>query len=313
MHIQDHPRLIYNQPISLHHASHLSYHHKLNSSLFLLYRYSAYNLDHWGNLLDHHCHHLYCCKRNNDRGETDLNLVCDDSLDATHDADLLADYRLSGGDPGCAYPQDTIETDGKCDDLIDNDADTHADCDNNGDSECLSFSDNIEDPRDYCGDTDGGINQGTKGTVSGEDASTPFIYADSCVDANNLNEYYCGDKPNSYDPLTVTILCPSGCSNGACQGSQPPTGCDNDGICESGQGEDCSSCSADCGVCPPPTSGADITAFNIVLGQTTKHIGITEGRKFTLANILDSGSKSYRIWYGMDRFQNTWGGGVQYI
>ena len=204
------------------------------------------------------------CKRNNDRGETDLNLVCDDSLDATHDADLLADYRLSGGDPGCAYPQDTIETDGKCDDLIDNDADTHADFDNNGDSECLSFSDNTEDPRDYCDDTDGGINQGTKGTVSGEDASTPFIYADSCVDANNLNEYYCGDKPNSYDPLTVTILCPSGCSNGACQGSQPPTGCDNDGICESGQGEDCSSCSADCGVCPPPTSGADITAFNVV-------------------------------------------------
>ena len=249
------------------------------------------------------------CTSRKDRTETDPNLICDDGLDATHDADTLADFRVSGGDPGCAYSQDAIETDGDCDDLIDNDADTHVDFGNNGDSECLSFSSNSEDPRDYCSDSDNGIDESTLGTVTGEDASVTFSYTDSCADANNLNEYYCGDKPEGYDPLYQIIVCANGCSNGVCQGSQPPpTGCDNDNICESGQGEDCSSCSNDCGACPPtppPSSSivvgvtsstvsldwpdvAGATGYNVYIAPELEALGVDADRKLVASGLTIS-------------------------
>ena len=161
------------------------------------------------------------CSSTTDDTETDSNLICDNGQDEINDADLLADYRLSGGDPGCLSAIDPSEIDGECDDKIDNDNDTKIDFGNFGDSKCDSFSDPAERPKDSCKDTDGGINQWLRGIVSGDDNDIPFSNTDFCITTRDLNEYYCGDKTQDYDPLSLVIDCSGGnatgsCSNGAC-------------------------------------------------------------------------------------------------
>jgi len=158
------------------------------------------------------------CSGMNDNSETSSSLVCDNGLDESNDRDTLADYRLSGGDPGCTSTTDSSEVDGECDDLSDNDLDTHADF--NDDSKCISYSDSSESPKDSCTDTDGGIDGSTQGTVSGDDDDVPFSSTDFCIDTTTLNEYYCGVKSQDYDPLSQSIDCggnaTGSCSNGAC-------------------------------------------------------------------------------------------------
>lgn len=90
------------------------------------------------------------CSTRNDNGETSPSLVCDNGADAMNDADALADFRLSGGDPGCAGVTDTSEIDGQCDDTVDNDGDTFIDYPN--DPECTSFSDDSELGTTQCSD-----------------------------------------------------------------------------------------------------------------------------------------------------------------
>jgi len=160
------------------------------------------------------------CSGKQDNTETGTSLVCDNGADATNDRDTLADFRLSSGDPGCNSTLDTSEIDGQCDDLSDNDADTHLDFTATGDSKCVSFSDNDESPKDSCSDTDGGQISGTQGTVSGDDESVPYSLTDFCVDTVTLTEYYCGTKAQDYAPLNTNINCAmnqtTSCSNGAC-------------------------------------------------------------------------------------------------
>ena len=214
------------------------------------------------------------CADSSDNTETDPTLVCDNGLDESNDADALADFRLSGGDLGCTSATDSSEVDGECDDLSDNDLDTHTDF--NDDSKCISYSDSSESPKDSCGDTDNGIDESVQGTVSGDDNDVPFSNTDFCIDSATLNEYSCEDISNDYNPLSSTITCGIGeqCTNGACIVSAPP---------------------------------ADIIVSNAVLGQTTKYIGVTEGARFVINDIVNSGAKSYRIWYGMDRIMNSGG------
>ena len=67
-----------------------------------------------------------------------------------------------------------------------------------------------------CTDTDGGINQYVRGTVSGTTSDGEnFASTDRCGyegDPNKLKEFYCDAK----DPKNVTFTCAHGCLNGAC-------------------------------------------------------------------------------------------------
>ena len=172
------------------------------------------------------------CGGENDRSENADNLVCDNGKDEgwfegpTADADGLADFRLSRGDPGCTSPGDPTEIDGECDDMRDNDGDGHTDYPgSSGDSKCMRYADN-EAPADSCSDTDGGNSSGTKGTVSGYQNDVLYHLDDVCIsmtlpfDPNpRLREYYCGNRMRDYDPLSSTIDCTRTgrrCIAGAC-------------------------------------------------------------------------------------------------
>ncbi|MEK6860687.1 MAG: hypothetical protein AABY07_01830 [Nanoarchaeota archaeon] len=157
------------------------------------------------------------CSGLSDNTETSTSLVCDNGLDQSNDADTLADFRLTNGDPGCTSATDSSEIDGQCDDLLDNDGDTHIDygLSNGKDSKCTSFSDNDESPRDNCSDSDG-FNQGVQGTVSGDDESIPYSLTDFCVSTTVLKEYHCGSLLTDYAPLNTDVNCNVTCSNGAC-------------------------------------------------------------------------------------------------
>lgn len=162
------------------------------------------------------------CSSRTDNTETSPSLVCDNGADETDDADALADFRLTNGDPGCTSATDPSEIDGQCDDLSDNDGDTHVDFGFPNDSKCETFSDNDESPRDFCNDSDGGINVVTQGTVSGDDNSIPFSNTDFCLTNTTVREYYCGGYNNDYNPLTTDFNCAAlnttmvNCVNGAC-------------------------------------------------------------------------------------------------
>lgn len=264
------------------------------------------------------------CSSASDNTETSSSLVCDNGVDQTNDRDTLADYRLSGGDPGCTSATDSSEIDGvcddinddaadadslgdasdpgcisfgdpseidgQCDDLSDNDGDTFTDypndpgctsfsdlselgtveCDDgidndndtfidypddadctdpndttegapaptqcndgldndgdghkdyggvNGDSKCSSPSDNSENPKDSCSETDGGISFTLKGTTSGDNEDVPYSFTDVCLDAAILREFYCTGIAEDYAPLNTTHNCTgnmTGCSDGAC-------------------------------------------------------------------------------------------------
>jgi len=152
------------------------------------------------------------CSSKNDNTETSSALICDNGVDQTNDADILAN-----GDPGCTSATDSSEIDGQCDDLLDNDGDTHIDygLSNGKDSKCTSFSDNDESPRDNCSDSDG-FNQGVQGTVSGDDESIPYSLTDFCVSTTVLKEYHCGSLLTDYAPLNTDVNCNVTCSNGVC-------------------------------------------------------------------------------------------------
>ena len=82
------------------------------------------------------------CSSNGDNSETSTSLVCDNGSDATNDRDTLADFRLSGGDPGCTSATDSSEIDGECDDGLDSaDRDNLSDATDPG---CTSTSDQTE-------------------------------------------------------------------------------------------------------------------------------------------------------------------------
>lgn len=160
------------------------------------------------------------CSTRRDNTETNSSLVCDNGQDETNDADSLADFRVSGGDPGCISTTDSSEIDGQCDDLGDNDGDGHTDL---SDSECTEFSDNSESPRDFCTDTDG-LDTTTQDLVSGEDNSTSFNYTDSCVSLSTVKEWTCGGLGAGYDPLSLNITCSAAqiCNGGACVADLQP-------------------------------------------------------------------------------------------
>lgn len=82
------------------------------------------------------------CSGSRDNTETGI-AICDNGVDQTNDRDTLADFRLSGGDPGCTSVTDSSEIDGDCDDLDDeaNDRDTLTDSTDPG---CTSTSDSSE-------------------------------------------------------------------------------------------------------------------------------------------------------------------------
>ena len=99
------------------------------------------------------------CSARTDNTETSPSLICDNGFDETNDADVLADFRLSGGDPGCtSLTNDTLEIDGECDDLFDNDGDSRIDYPN--DLGCINYSDNDES---NCGD---GVCEGGENSVT---------------------------------------------------------------------------------------------------------------------------------------------------
>ncbi len=82
------------------------------------------------------------CANKNDNDEHSANLICDNGQDEADDADTLADFQVSGGDPGCTSATDSSEIDGECDDLADNDGDTFTDYPD--DLGCTNFSDPSE-------------------------------------------------------------------------------------------------------------------------------------------------------------------------
>lgn len=105
------------------------------------------------------------CSSLQDNTETGT-AICDNGVDQTNDRDTLADFRLSGGDPGCISATDSSEIDGDCDDLDDetNDRDNLTDSTDPGctstsdtsevDGQCDDFSDNDGDSLyDYPADT----------------------------------------------------------------------------------------------------------------------------------------------------------------
>jgi len=160
------------------------------------------------------------CANKNDNTETSSSLICDNGQDEADDADTLADFRITNGDPGCTSTIDSSEIDGQCDDLIDNDDDGHIDFGSpTRDSECTSFSDNDESPRDFCNEPDFGVIT-VQGTTTGEDDSIQFNLTDFCLDSINLREYRCSGVTNDYDPNSQDFDCSinnfTSCSNGAC-------------------------------------------------------------------------------------------------
>lgn len=126
----------------------------------------------------------------------------------------------------------------ECRDRLDNDNDTKVDWPN--DAGCASRNDNDETncgdgvceggetsstcPQDCgvantCGDTDGGIVAGTRGTISGTFNGQPYSATDFCLSATSLNEYYCNGANRAQTPLTCgggSNGSNSSCVNGAC-------------------------------------------------------------------------------------------------
>src|SRR3989344_8071854 len=138
------------------------------------------------------------CDGKSDNSETSPSLACDNGLDESSDADLLADYRLVGGDAGCFSITDTNEISGDCDDLSDNDNDTFIDF--SLDPECSNYS----DVEYSCGDTDVGIVHSIQGIVSGSFGGSSFNAVDFCImNSTILTEYYC----NPYNLGSQNINC----------------------------------------------------------------------------------------------------------
>ena len=65
-----------------------------------------------------------------------------------------------------------------------------------------------------CTDTDGGKNYNIKGTTTGPQGSNIVTKTDSCLNNNQVGEWFCWPSDNHVEGTTYT--CPNGCSNGAC-------------------------------------------------------------------------------------------------
>ncbi len=63
-----------------------------------------------------------------------------------------------------------------------------------------------------CSDTDGGLNFGVQGTVSGYLNGNSYSYTDFCADPGAVYEYYCSGTKS----LSVIGNCTANCTNGAC-------------------------------------------------------------------------------------------------
>lgn len=134
--------------------------------------------------------------------------VCDDGVDQANDADALADFRVSSGDPGCVSATDLSERDGPCDDTFDNDGDSFADY--LVDPECGGYADVEHD----CTDSDG-FTITVQGTTSGSYGGNPFNVVDSCFDGTTVTENYC----TPYNLGSQNVACTnttSACVSGAC-------------------------------------------------------------------------------------------------
>lgn len=89
--------------------------------------------------------------------------------------------------------------------------------DNVGNIVQSSISVNVGSSVSSCTDSDGGKNYSVRGSLAGICLNnTPCgMWVDSCVDLNNLVEYFC-DAVN-YNSNFEIYRCPNGCINGACK------------------------------------------------------------------------------------------------
>ncbi len=71
--------------------------------------------------------------------------------------------------------------------------------------------------RAYCSDSDNGLNFVVKGQC--EDAFASYAKTDSCVDYNQILEYYCGYPTlfgSALKCVAEKVRCSMGCENGVC-------------------------------------------------------------------------------------------------
>ena len=157
------------------------------------------------------------CNNAQDKTETSTSLVCDNGADATNDRDTLADFRLSGGDPGCTSATDTSEIDGECDDLDDetNDRDTLTDSTDPG---CTSTSDTSEIDGD-CDDLDDETNDADTLT----DSTDP-----GCTSTSDTSEVdgQCDDLGDN-DNDGLVDLSDAGCTSTSDSSELGTAACDN--------------------------------------------------------------------------------------
>lgn len=155
------------------------------------------------------------CSSRNDNSETSPSLACDNGADATNDRDTLADYRLSGGDPGCTSATDPSEIDGQCDDNLDSsDRDTLGDATDPG---CTSTSDQTETDGICDDNADDSSDRDALG-----DASDPGC--SSTTDTTEIDGE-CDDSIDGGDRDTLPDVVDPGCAS-----TNDPT--EADGICD---------------------------------------------------------------------------------
>lgn len=154
--------------------------------------------------------------------------VCNDNLD--NDGDGATDYPA---DAGCVNNQDNDETncgDGAisgsevCDGTNLNSQTCVTKGFDGGTLSCASTCQSFVTTgcwTNSCTDTDGGVVQGTQGTVSGSYQGTPYSNTDSCTGIGvNLKEWSCFGKyaaDSLYDCANINNTNYTTCVSGACQ------------------------------------------------------------------------------------------------
>jgi len=71
-------------------------------------------------------------------------------------------------------------------------------------------------PRNYCSDSDGGLNYGVPGSVSGFSGGVYYKYDDICNNKNSLTEYYCSSNGNKWNYQIIRCPVNSYCLKNAC-------------------------------------------------------------------------------------------------
>ena len=80
-------------------------------------------------------------------------------------------------------------------------------------------------PGDSCEDTDGGQIYNISGTVSGNAGGSPYSFADSCLNATTLTEFFCSEASSQ----SINYTCPFGCFNKKCNPAPADSCTDSDG------------------------------------------------------------------------------------